>query len=70
MKVPPVLIKRFKSKKLLEQGASSLRHRSHAANIKNTLPLIRESFTGKYIEIKFSENIDMKPKFEVQDDNF
>ena len=58
------------AKTLIEQGGSYLRHRSHVANIKNTLPLIRESFKGKYIEMDFSENIAMKPKFEVQDGNF
>ena len=42
------------AKALTEQGASYLRHRSHVANIKNTLPLIRESFNGKYIEMDFS----------------
>ena len=42
------------AKALTEQGASYLRHRSQVANIKNTLPLIRESFNGKYIEMDFS----------------
>ena len=58
------------AKTLIEQDGSYLRHRSHIANIKNTLPLIRESFNGKYIEMNFSENIAMKPKFEVQDAHF
>ena len=58
------------AKTLIEQGGSYLRRRSHVANIKNTLPLIRESFNGKYIEMDFSENIAMKPKFEVQDAHF
>ena len=58
------------AKTLIEQGGSYLRHRSHVANIKNTLPLIRESFNGKYIEMDFSENLAMKPKFEVQDAHF
>ena len=39
------------AKTLIEQGSSNMMHRSHVANIKNTLPLIRESFNGKYIEI-------------------
>ena len=55
--VSPVLIKRWKSdvgKALTEQGASYVRHRSHVANIKNSLPLICESFNGKYIEMDFS----------------
>ena len=55
---------------LIEQGGSYLRHRSHVANIKSTLPLIRESFNGKYIEMDFSENIAMKTKFDIQDAHF
>ena len=58
------------AKTLIEQGGSYLRHRSHVANIKNTLPLIRESFHGKCIETDFSENIAKKPKFEVQEAHF
>ena len=55
---------------MIEQGGSYLRHQSDVANTKNALPLIRESFNGKYIEMDFSENIAMKPKFEVQDAHF
>ena len=58
------------AKTLIEQGGSYLRHRSDVANTKNALPLTRESFNGKYIEMDFSENIAMKPKFEVQDAYF
>ena len=58
------------AKTLIEQGGSYLRHRSDVANTKNALPLTRESFNGKYIEMDFSENIAMKPKFEVQDAHF
>ena len=47
-----------------------LRHRSHVQNIASVLPIIRESFEGRYIELDFSENIAMKPKFEVQDAHF
>ena len=58
------------AKTLIEEGGSYLRLWSHVANIKNTLPLIREPFNGKYIEMVFSENIAMKPKFEVQEAHF
>ena len=34
------------------------------------LPMIRESFSGKYIELDFSENLALKPKHEVQDTHF
>ena len=45
------------AKTLIEEGGSYLRHWSHVANIKNNLPLIRESFNVKYIEMVFSEKI-------------
>ena len=32
--------------------------------------MIRERFTGEYIELDFSENLTLKPKFEVQDAHF
>ena len=34
------------------------------------LPMIRESFSGKYIELDFSENLALNPKHEVQDAHF
>ena len=43
-----------------------LKHRSHVTNINMVLPLIRDAFNGKYIELNFSENLAMKPKCEVQ----
>ena len=45
------------AKTLIEEGGSYLRHWSQVANIKNNLPLIRESFNVKYIEMVFSEKI-------------
>ena len=66
--------KKMKVKKVAktsaEQGGSYLRHRSHVANMKNTLPLICELSNRKCIEMDFSDNIAMKPKFEVQDVHF
>lgn len=38
--------------------------------LKQVLPIIRIAFDGKYIEMDFSENLEMKPKFEVEDANF
>ena len=58
------------AKTLTEQCGSYLKHRLHVANIKNTLPLIRESVNGKHIDLDFSENIAMKAKFEVRDAHF
>ena len=33
-------------------------------------PMIQERFTGKHIELGFSENLVLKPKFELQDAHF
>ena len=57
-------------KNLLQKGESYLRHRSHVNNISEVFPLIRETFTEKCIELDFSENLVLKPKFEVQDNYF
>ena len=57
-------------KKLLGKGENYLRHRSHVDNISEVFPLIREAFTEKYTELGFSENLALKPKFEVQDAHF
>ena len=35
-------------------------------NIAAVLPMIRESFPGKYIELDFSENLALKPRHEIQ----
>ena len=57
-------------KKLLDRGESYLGHRSYLDNIAAVLPMIQESFSGKYIELRFSENLALKPKYEVQDVHF
>ena len=51
-------------------GESYLRHQSHVDNIAAVLPKIWESFSGKYTELDFSENLALKPKHEVQDAHF
>ena len=57
-------------KNILHQAVLYLRHRSHVDNVSKVLPLIKESFDGKYIELDFSENIAMKRKSEAQDSHF
>ena len=56
--------------KLLQKSESYIRHRSHADYISEVFPLIRGAFIGKYIELDFSENLTLKPKFEVLDGLF
>ena len=52
------------------EGDSYLRHRSHVQNINEKFPLIKGAFSGPYVELDFSENLAMKPKFEAQDAHF
>ena len=49
---------------------SYLKHRSHVDNINRVFPIVKEAFQGAYIELDFSENIAIKPKFEVQEAQF
>ena len=55
---------------LKDSGPSYLKHRSYVDNIESVLPAIRAVFTGKYIELDFSENLSMKPKVEIQSAHF
>ena len=57
-------------KRLKDSGPSYLKHRSYVDNIESGLPAIRAVFTGKYIELDFSENLSMKPKVEIQSAHF
>ena len=59
-----------KAEKLLAKSGSYLQYRSHVDNIAEVFPMIRERFTGECTELDFSENLTLKPKFEVQDARF
>lgn len=43
-------------KKNFIQIKNYLRRRSHAVNVSNSFPLIKDSFQSKYTELDFSEN--------------
>ena len=58
------------AQKLISIKDSYLKHHSHIDNINNAFPIVKESFQGTYIELDFSENIAIKPKFEVQEAHF
>ena len=58
---------------LLSKGEKYLIHRLHVNSIANVFPLMREVHRGndgRYIELDFSENVSLKPKFEVQEAHF
>ena len=54
----------------MDRSESYLRHQSHVNNKAVVLPMIRESFSGKYIELDLSKNYALNPKHKVQDANF
>ena len=58
------------AQKLISIKDSYLKHRSHVDNINKVFLIVKESFQGTYIELDFSENIAIKPKFEVQEPHF
>lgn len=57
-------------KKILIESKNHLCHRSHVVKVWNILPLIKDSFDDKYIQLDFSENIAMKLKSEGKDVHF
>lgn len=56
--------------KLRECGNSYLKHRTYVDNVSSVFPLLKESYTGKYIELDFSQNLAPRPKDEVQSAHF
>ena len=54
-----------------EQGINYLKHRTYVENDKQVWPVFREKYARcKCIHLDFSENINITPKFEVQDAHF
>ena len=49
-------------KKLLDRGENYLRHQSHVDNIATVLPMIQESFSGKYIRARLFRKSCVKAK--------
>ena len=54
----------------ISNGERYLYHRTVVDNIKSKQPKIHESFSGKYLEMDFSQNIALKTKNEVQTAHF
>ena len=56
---------------LIKDGsAKCLKHRTYVDNCADVLPLMKDSYTGKFIELDFSQNLSLKPKYEVQSAHF
>ena len=55
---------------LLKNTPRYLKHRSYVDNVNYVLPILKKKFSGKYIELDFSENLALRPKHEVQPAHF
>ena len=47
-----------------------LKHRTYVDNCTSVFPLLKESYSGKFIELDFSQNLSLRPKDEVQSAHF
>ena len=56
--------------KILQNTARYLKHRSYVDNVSRVLPMLKDGFNGKYIELDFSENLALRPKHEAQSAHF
>ena len=56
--------------KLLGLSKTYLKHRTYVDNLTSVFPLLKESYTGKFIELDFSQNLSLRPKDEVQSAHF
>ena len=55
---------------LLQTSSPYLKYRSYVDNVHIVLPMLKEGFSGKYIELDFSENLALRPKHEAQSAHF
>ena len=56
--------------RLLQNSARYLKYRSFVDNASCVLPMLKNGFNGKYIELDFSENLALRPKNEVKPAHF
>lgn len=57
-------------KLIRDESKNYLKHRTYVDNCSNVFPLMKDAYDGKYIELDFSQNIAIRPKFEVQSAHF
>ena len=56
---------------LIKDGSDKyLKHRTYVNNCSTVFPLMKDLYTGKFIELYFSQNLSLRPKFEVQSAHF
>ena len=46
------------------------KHRNYVENCSNVSPLMKDAYSGKYIELDFSQNLAIRPKLKVQSAHF
>ena len=56
--------------RVLDSGNLYLKHRTCVGNCSSVFPLMKEAYTGKYIEFNFFQNLALRPKDEVQSAHF
>ena len=56
--------------RLLDASDKYLKHRTYVDNCTSVFPLMKEAYTGKFIELDFSQNLSLRPKDEVQSAHF
>ena len=56
--------------KLYEVGDKYLKNRTYVDNCNGVFPLMKETYTGKFVELDFSQNISLWPKDEAQSTHF
>ena len=57
-------------KGISEASDKYLEHRTYVDNCANVLPLMRDGYQGKYIELDFSQHLALRPKHEVLSAHF
>ena len=55
---------------LLQIFSRYLKHRSYVGNVNIVLSMLKEGFSGKYIELDFSEKLPLWPKHKAQSAHF
>ena len=56
---------------LIKDGSKKyLKHKTYVDNCSNVFPLIKDAYSRKFIELYFSQNLAIRPKFEVQSAHF
>ena len=56
--------------KLCGLSEKYLKHRTYVDNYRSVFPLLKESYSDKFMELDFSQNLSLRPKDEVHSAHF